>query len=62
MEKVSAENTTVDVAFEWTCPNCEKTHEEKFYQGPYQAIADSPSDVHCKECNEFYEITFFNEN
>lgn len=59
MEKVKVDKVEVEARVEWICPNCNFLNKLSYSPGPYQAIADSPPEEMCHNCEEFFELTFY---
>lgn len=45
----------------WECPHCKTKQTSNIPVSPYRAIAEELTDELCKTCNEFVELTLYEE-
>lgn len=46
----------------WTCPDCGREHETVWNVNPYRMMAEDPIDVQCDGCENFFTLSFYNED
>ena len=59
-QPVKIDDFSLVITYKWICPNCQHQNNNQCNVSPYSVVAEDGMYDCCENCNEGYDLTFYN--